>query len=106
MFSIPPHIPNHIVTMLFASLIFVSCLPYEFHLVTRTVLPKVEKQIALADIIMIMKRGILDDVDDLGVYVDDGMIKKTPQDWSSSQVQSTKGERCNLYANQATLELR
>ena len=104
MFSIPPHIPNHIVTMLFASLIFVSYLPYEFHLVTRTVLnlylyllyfvfvscppgqfhlvtrtvlPKVEKQIALADIIMIMKRGILDDVDDLSVYVDGGMIKNT-----------------------------
>ena len=63
--------------MIFASLIFVSCLPYEFHLVTRTVLnlylyllyfvfvscppgqfhlvtrtvlPKVEKQIALADL--------------------------------------------------------
>ena len=54
-----------------------SCPPCEFHLVTRTVLPKVEKQIALADIIMIMKRGILDDVDDLGVYVDDGMIKNT-----------------------------
>ena len=57
--------------------VFVSCPPGQFHLVTRTVLPKVEKQIALADIIMIMKRGILDDVDDLGVYVDDGMIKNT-----------------------------
>ena len=63
--------------MIFASLIFVSCPPCEFHLVTRTVLPKVEKQIALADIIMIMKRGILDDVDDLSVYVDGGMIKNT-----------------------------
>ena len=62
--------------MIFARLIFVSCPPCEFHLVTRTVLPKVEKQIALADIIMIMKRGILDDVDDLSVYVDGGMIKK------------------------------
>ena len=106
MFSIPPHIPNHIVTMIFATLIFMSCPPCEFHLVartvlnlylylyllyfvfvscppgqfhlvTRTVLPKVEKQIALADIIMIMKRGILDDVDDLSVYVDGGMIKNT-----------------------------
>ena len=63
--------------MIFARLIFVSCPPCEFHLVTRTVLPKVEKQIALADIIMIMKRGILDDVDDLSVYVDGGMIKNT-----------------------------
>ena len=30
-------------------IVFVSCPPGQFHLVTRTVLPKVEKQIALVD---------------------------------------------------------
>ena len=86
-------------------IVFVSCPPGQFHLVTKTVLPKVEKQIALADHHHDHQER------------DSGWCwwpwclcwwwnEKTPQDLSSSQVQSTKGERCNLYANQATLELR
>ena len=39
--------------------------------------PRSRSRSPLQIFIMIMKRGILGDVDDLGVYVDDGMIKNT-----------------------------